>query len=367
MFSLSFLWPMLSALASFIVILSPLIFIHELGHYWMAKWHGIHVEEFSIGMGPRIFSWTDRSGTKWSLSWFLIGGYVRMLGDGDAASSTSVDVSPQDKNRTMAGKTPWQRIQVALAGPAANYLLAFILWMGLLMTVGKSWHQPVIQMDSTAYAYRMGLRSDDRIVGIRPQSQTNVLPIKSFERLLQILSENPANESLVFQVQRDHQSMQIPLSPPPHATGTWLGKLGIRPAPLPTSQTISSASEAWDYTLSAINPLTIIKNFQISAMGGPIAIAKNTQDIWQADWSHALFLMATLSVGLGFFNLLPLPILDGGLVFLELVQLCIRRPLSPLLRHYLSLGAALIVGGLMLVLSWQDILRIPSVAKLLGL
>jgi regulator of sigma E protease len=101
-------------------------------------------------------------------------------------------------------------------------------------------------------------------------------------------------------------------------------------------------------------------------MGGPIAIAQQTQSIWQGGWAHALYVMATLSLGLGFFNLLPLPILDGGKVVLELIQWATGRPLPPRVRSFLSIGAVMAIGTLMVFLSWQDILRIPSVARFFG-
>jgi len=365
-FLLGSIWPILSPLVSFVLILSPLVFIHELGHYAVAKWHGIHVEEFSIGMGPRIVSWTDRSGTKWSLSWLLIGGYVRMLGDGDVASSTSVDVVPQDRHRTMEGKTSWQRIQVALAGPAANYALSFILFMGLFTTIGKSWHQPVVQVASGAYAYDMGIRSGDRIVGLGNAKSPAVTPTVSFEKVLEFLALAPAIDPITMHIQRHQQPMTFVIPPVSQAQGTWLGKLGMRPALLPPQYTTYSVSDALSQTMSLLNPRTTINNLKPSTMGGPIAIAQQTQSIWQGGWAHALYVMATLSLGLGFFNLLPLPILDGGMVVLELIQWATGRPLPPRVRSFLSIGAVMAIGTLMVFLSWQDILRIPSVARFFG-
>ena len=123
----------------FIVLLGVLVFVHELGHYLMAKFTGVKVDEFSIGFGKKLWGFTDRSGTEWKICAIPLGGYCKFLGDGDAASSTdeSASVAEEDKKYAFAFQNPFKKLAIVIAGPAANYVFAILVFSGVFFFLGK--------------------------------------------------------------------------------------------------------------------------------------------------------------------------------------------------------------------------------------
>jgi len=347
---------MMSVLA-FVSVLSPLVFLHELGHYLAAKACGVHVERFSIVFGPKIFSWKDKSGTEWIFSWILLGGYVQMLGDANVASSVALDVPDIDASKTMAGKSHMQRIAIAGAGPAVNYLLAFILFVGLFVTVGKPHHRTLVgQAAETSYAYKSGVRPGDRVTSVQSH------PVATFEDVVDVLKVTPANQPLTIDLERDDHPIAIVCNPVEKASGFWMGKLQFGPDKKTRFYVKQSWAKAVDMTLGMLNPLPMLKSLTWSSMGGPIGIAHQAGSVWQEGLVPMLFLMAALSLGLGFFNLLPLPVLDGGMIGMEIVEWVIGRPLSTRMRQGFSVAAFGLLMGLLLFLSWGDLMRIPAIA-----
>jgi regulator of sigma E protease len=349
----------LMSLGAFIAVLSPLVFIHELGHYLAAKACGVHVERFSIGFGPKIFSWKDKSGTEWIFSWILLGGYVQMLGDGNVASSVSQHVAAIDHSRTMAGKTHMQRIGIAFAGPAVNYLLAFVLFVALFVHVGKPYHKTIVGVIAEeSLSYKAGLRKNDRIQRVQDRS------VKTFEDALKVVAHIPATNALDLEIKRHNDVQTITLQPAAQASGFWLGKLKIGPEKNTRFYVPQSWGAAISDTLDMMNPVRMIKGLKLESMGGPIAIAHQAGNVIQEGWVPVLFLMAALSLGLGFFNLLPLPVLDGGLIAMELLELVLRRPLSAKVRQNITIGTFGLLALLFAYLSWGDLMRIPLISGL---
>jgi regulator of sigma E protease len=353
----------LMSILAFVVVLSPLVFVHELGHYWAAKACGVHVERFSIGFGPKIFSWKDKSGTEWIFSWILLGGYVQMLGDANVASSVSKETSPMDRGRTMAGKTHLQRIMIAAAGPAVNYVVAFVMFVALFITLGKPHHSPTIgTIVPTSQAYLAGIRPGDRIEHIQGTENK----ISTFEDVLEVLKKTSATQPLEVSVVRGDQDLNLTIMPAEKASGLWLGKLKCTPDKNTRFYLKKSFPEAISDTLSIINPVRMVKSLRLDSMGGPISIAHQAGNVLQEGWVPVLFLMASLSLGLGFFNLLPLPILDGGLIMMEAIECLMGRKLSDGLRQGISIAAFGVLAMLLVFLSWSDLGKIPVVAALLS-
>jgi regulator of sigma E protease len=354
----------LMSVLAFVVVLSPLVFVHELGHYWAAKACGVHVERFSIGFGPKIFSWRDKSGTEWIFSWILLGGYVQMLGDANVASSVSKETNPLDHRRTMAGKTHLQRIMIAAAGPAVNYVVAFAIFVALFMAFGKPYHSSTIGIVSpTSQAYLAGIRPGDRIEDITGAEEK----INTFEDVLKVLEKTPATQPLDVSVLRgDQERLNVTIMPAEKASGLWLGKLRCAPDINTRFYLKKSFMSAISETLDMLNPVRMVKSLRLDSMGGPISIAYQAGNVLQEGMIPVLFLMASLSLGLGFFNLLPLPVLDGGLIMMEGIECIMGRKLSDGLRQGISIAAFGILAILLVFWSWSDLGKIPAVAALLS-
>ncbi len=343
---------------AFVVVLSPLVFVHELGHYLAAKACGVHVERFSIGFGPKIVSWKDKSGTEWIFSWILLGGYVQMLGDANVASSVSKETSQRDHGRTMAGKTHLQRIMIAAAGPAVNYLVAFVMFVVLFITLGKPYHSPIIgTVFPTSQAYLAGIRQGDRINDIKGAENK----IGTFEDVLKVLEKTPATQPLDVSVMRGDQDLNLTIMPAEKASGVWLGKLKCGPDKNTRFYWKKSFGMAISETLDMLNPVRMVKSLRLDSMGGPISIAHQAGNVLQEGWIPVLFLMASLSLGLGFFNLLPLPVLDGGLIMMEWIEWIIGRKLPDGVRQGISIAAFGVLAMLLVFLSWSDLGKIPAV------
>ena len=351
----------LMSVLAFVLVLSPLIFVHELGHYWAAKACGVHVERFSIGFGPKICSWKDKSGTEWIFSWILLGGYVQMLGDANVASSVSKETNQTDHRRTMAGKTHLQRIMIAAAGPAVNYVVAFMLFVALFVAFGKPYHSPTIgTVDPTSQAYLAGIRPGDRIEDIQGAENK----IDTFEDVLKVLEKTPETQPLDVSVMRGDQNLNLTITPAEKASGVWLGKLKCAPDNSTRFYQKRSMGAAISDALTIINPVRMVKMLRLDSVGGPISIAQRAGNELQEGWFPVLFLMASLSVGLGFFNLLPLPVLDGGLIVMEAIEYLMGRKLSDSVRQGISIAAFGVLAVLLVFLSWSDLGKIPAVAAL---
>jgi regulator of sigma E protease len=355
--------PFLISVLAFVGVLSPLVFLHELGHYLAAKACGVHVERFSIGFGPKILSWKDKSGTEWIFSWILLGGYVQMLGDANVASSVSKEVSGIDGSRTMAGKTHLQRIAIAAAGPAVNYFIAFVMFVTLFVNVGKPYHKTTVgDAPETSYAYQSGIRKNDVIDKVQGQS------VETFEGVLNILKGSSATQPLEISIMRDKEPVNLVINPlvGMSKTDVWFGKLQFSPEKTTQFYEKQSMGKAIGDTLSAMNPWSMLESMNLKSMGGPIAIAHQAGNVIQQGWVPVLFLMAGLSLGLGFFNLLPLPVLDGGMIFIEALEWVSGRSISAKVRQGISVAAFGALLLLLVVLSWGDLMKIPAIAALLS-
>jgi regulator of sigma E protease len=168
-------------IAPFIIVLTIVVFVHEMGHFLIARYNGVHVRAFSIGYGPEIFGWTDKKGTRWRLSWIPFGGYVMMLGDADAASikSNTDGLEAEELKKTLTAKTPLQKMMVAFGGPLANIiftLLAFV-FMGVFEGIPEMKPQ-VKSVVAESIAQKCGLQDGDVLTGINGDSIQFVSKIK---------------------------------------------------------------------------------------------------------------------------------------------------------------------------------------------
>src|SRR5215475_4420339 len=191
----------------FLIVLTILVFVHALGHYWVARRNGVRIEVFSIGFGSELFGWTDKAGTRWKFSAIPLGGYVKMYGDADATSAPGEalpDMTPEQRAVSFHHKRLGQRAAIVAAGPAANFLFAIVVFAALYVFVGQPFTPPDIGVVLPgSAAERAGLRPDDRILRV------NGGEIERFEEIQRIVQLNLDSGPLDIVVQRDGREVEV--------------------------------------------------------------------------------------------------------------------------------------------------------------
>ncbi len=364
----------------FVVVLTILVFVHELGHYLVARWNGVKVDVFSIGFGPELFGWTDKAQTRWKVSLLPLGGYVKMSGDANAASTPDQEqihkMSDHDRSLTLHGKTVWQRIAVSAAGPLFNYLFAFLVFSFLFATVGERYTPAEIGLiQEGSAAQKAGLLVGDRIVSIED------LPIQRFEDMQLIISENPGTP-LIMTVMRGEDEFSLNVTPDiKEAKGVFgkkreLGILGIGRQGVeyiqrgPVEAVFYAAKECYTLTAQTLKSVgqMIMGTRSAEELGGPLRIAQLAGEVAQAGLPTFLWFIGVLSVSLGFINLLPIPLLDGGhLLFYGIEVVRGGKPLSEKAQEKGFYVGFLIVGSLMIFSFWNDLVHLKVVEKIINL
>jgi regulator of sigma E protease len=362
----------LEIIVSFVVVLGPLVFVHEFGHYIAARWRGVHVEVFSIGFGRAITGWTDRHGTAWKVAWLPLGGYVKLHGQ-----ERPQDVSPEERARWIPGKTFHEksvlsRAIVVAAGPVANFLMAMVLFTGLYLAYGKPLTTPVVgEVMPDSAAAHAGLLVNDRIQTIDGQ------PIRTFEDIQAIIVPHP-NETLSMTVLRNGQTVPLSVHTGAHdVDGQRVGLLGIRggrteyqPVSVPAALW-GGVSQTWTITADTISGLgqMLSGHRGTEELGGPLRIAQLSGQVVEMGLASLLSWIALLSVNLGLLNLFPIPVLDGGHLVFYLFEAIRGRPLPPRAQEYgLRAGVALL-AGLFIFATWNDLRFVGLfhwVARLMG-
>ncbi len=342
----------------FIILLSVIVFVHEWGHFWLARKNKVKVEAFAIGFGPELFGRTDKLGTRWSFNLVPLGGYVKMLGDADATSATADDkliltLSDEEKTQTLHSKTPWQRIQVAAGGPLANFLFAIVAMIGLFVVFGKPITPPVIGfVDQNGIGAKHGLKVDDRILAINHQ------PIHYFEDILPFIRSGKYSE-LTVKVERGHNhvDLQIPLT---------AKVLGVKPLAakeyekMPIIAAVqTSFSTFWFMCKSIVVGLAELLTGQRKGdeLGGILAIGDMASQHAKMGIAGMLWFMIVMSINLGVLNLFPIPVLDGGQMLMSAAEWIIGRPIAEKVQKYIFGAGFAMVISLMLYSTWNDLMR----------
>jgi len=355
----------------FLVVLTVLVFVHELGHYLLARRNGVKVEVFSIGFGPELFGWWDKAGTRWKFSAVPLGGYVKMFGDSDAASTPGKSLptmSLEERAVSFHHKTLGQRAAVVAAGPIANFLFAIVLFAGLFMVVGQQFTPADVgAVKEGSAAEAAGIKPGDLIVRLDGR------PIERFEEVQQIVRSSPGVTMQVV-VRRDGQ--EVPLSVTPQLTEVKdnfgsthrIGLLGIgrsggveyvRHSPLVAVW--RATTETWNFTVGTLQAVgqMIIGARTTEELGGPIRIAQMSGEVASIGLAALVHFMAILSINLGLINLFPIPVLDGGHLLFYAAEAVRGRPLGQRAQEYgFRIGLALVLT-LMVFATWNDIVRLP--------
>ena len=429
----------------FILVLTLLVFVHEFGHYWVGRRFGIHAEVFSIGFGPELVGWTDRNGTRWKISALPLGGYVKFLGDSDAASGTHDEaLSPEQRKRAFFTQPLYARAAVVFGGPAANLLFAVLLLTGVFYIVGEPYSPATIAVQADGPAARAGLQTGDELVRLagkrinryediqdlqflyptqpmaveyrrdgklltgeiapqfceRKDKYNNIIrygelgtdqlirpsvggfaagspaeaaglrvgdvlleidgkPVDHFTRIPELIG-NRAGQPLVIRYDRNGRRGETTIVPEADkvtdCTGkeTLVGRLRIRPERVTELRSHdllgavgAGVNHVWGMTTMFYTSMGQILTGArpVDELGGPIRIAKAAGEASFVGWTAILSLVIGVSVVLGVFNLLPVPMLDGGHLAMYLYEAIRGRPLSLKAQEFaLKLGFALVIG-----------------------
>jgi len=364
----------LSTLA-FIVLLAILVGFHEYGHLLIARSNGVFCEAFSLGMGPVLWEKSDKYGTKWRLSLFPIGGYVKMFGDADATSVKECipeGYTEEDMQRMSAfRKAPWQRLLIALGGPLANFILAIVVFFGINAVKGIPEPDTTIAVVSKeSVAYNSGLRDGDKIVSI------NNNKINNFMELTDKIKEN-IGKDFKIEVKRKEKTEQfnVKLYKEENGKKENIKQLGITSVSFNYNKTgiIDAFMNACEmtYKIGSQNIKAIFKVFttgqDIGNVGGLISMFKMASTSAERGLINFLSMLAMLSVVLGAINLLPIPVLDGGTVLISAIEWVIGRRLSEKVIEIIFTAGLVIVVGLMGLGLWNDITHTAIYEKIVSL
>lgn len=351
----------------FIIVLSVLVFVHELGHFLVGRYNKVKIEVFSIGFGPEFFGWNDKFGTRWKFSMIPLGGYVRFFGDADASSRPDTEsvekMTAEEKSQTLQSKPVRQRLAISAAGPLANFLFAIVIFTGLYIVKGE----PVVpatvgNVSPGKIAEKAGLKAGDQIL-----SMNGVTP-KDFYELRDLIIDNKGKEVDVrFRRGTDEQTVHLKMvETDAQGQEKPVGLLGIAPS-LPIYnkvnplQAVSRAVEnTWMICANALTGIGQMITGKRSAdeLGGILSIADLAGKSSKGGIATFLFFMAFLSINLGLINLFPIPVLDGGHILLDSIEGIRGKPVSEKGKNYAFMGGLFIVASFMLMSTWNDIVRL---------
>jgi regulator of sigma E protease len=379
------LW-VLRHLPEFIILISIVITVHELGHYWVGRAFGAAVESFSVGFGRPIFEVKDKRGTRWRVNWLPLGGFVKFVGEIQAPQDTKEAVAgPVGKSFDQLG--PWKRIAVALGGPFANFAFAILVFaaMGLAFGVPQAKEVLALNVSAGTPAYAAGFKSGDIVLEAGGKAVTTIGDVVRTTQLR-------AGEAVTYRVRRGTETLTLTATPVEQEIvdealrmKQKVGKIGLelgqRDVMVRTLNPIEalgygvkSTGDALSDTLNVLRRLVTGKE-GLDKLSGPLGILSLTGSVTDLHMNQEgvglgeklgqlaitlLKLAALLSIGVGFFNLLPIPVLDGGAVVMSLAEGLTGKPIPEKVQQVgLTIGLVCLVA-FALVITFQDVQRFPG-------
>jgi regulator of sigma E protease len=430
---------LLTTVVPFVLVLSIVVAIHEFGHYIVGRWCGIHAEAFSLGFGPILVSRADKHGTKWQIAAIPLGGFVRFLGDADAASRPDgKEIDEALRHKTLNGAKLYKRALTVFAGPAANFILSAVIFAGLAYSLGSLSDEPVVGELAPLPQTQSDLREGDRILAINgtgvetfgdivkvsdgldsstpilysierggnilevqgpflmPALVGGVMPVSpaskaglkagdlflsadgekihSFRQLVTVITGNK-NESVNLKIWRNGQEIALTITPEvrdvPLSDGSFEKRLIIGVAggfaylaPMNSLSIVDASIVGVKRTYSVItDSINSIYQIFTGAVGaenlqGPLGIAQMSGDTASSGLLPLISLVAFISTAIGFLNLLPIPVLDGGHLVIYAFEAIFRRPPSAkAIQVTMTMGMTMLLS-LMIFATFNDIMRL---------
>lgn len=370
----------LQTLLAFALVIGPLVFLHELGHYLAGRLFGVRADEFSIGFGRELFGITDKRGTRWKFSLLPLGGFVKFAGDMDPSSRSDPDwllLPAEERAQTFQAKPLWQRAIIVAAGPFTNFLIALVILAGFAVAFGELRTSAVVgQVEPGSPAQIAGLAPGDRITGLggRPvdsfQDMVRFVQIRAGERVTIDYERRGTPRSTVAvigtRVEKDRFGNIVRL-----------GRLGIATDPRSARFEPVSPIAAPGVALRKIGDIVsmmgevvgqiVMGKRPVSELGGPLQIAKVSGEQFALGLSSFVFFIALVSLNLAVVNLLPVPVLDGGHLLFYAIEAVRRRPIDSRVMEWAFRGGLAAVLALMLMVTFNDLGSFGLWSKLAGL
>jgi regulator of sigma E protease len=357
---------------TFLVMLSVLIVLHELGHFVLARRNGVRVNEFAVGFGPKIASWTSRaSGTQYSLRALPIGGFCAMEGEdsrvSEAEQQREFRLQPELADSNFQAKSPWRRLVIILAGPIANFVLCYAILLVAALAFGVASdkaNQPVVgEVLPGSPAAVAGIRPGDRILAIDSVAITSGKSL--VDRIHAALGKRL---DLVYQRNGVRSEVYVSPRPCPSQVGKNYGCIGFSPVPAYERVGVMEAFRQSGAEFVAIANQTfggvglLVTQFAKYApqIAGPIGMGQVAATVQDWGWGPYFSLAATISFALGLFNLLPIPALDGGRAAFIIAELIRGRPVDPEKEAMVHIAGFAALMALIMLVAFHDIARIVN-------
>jgi regulator of sigma E protease len=358
-------------LPAFLLVISLIVFIHEMGHYLVGRWSGIKILAFSFGFGPELIGFTDKHGTRWKISAIPLGGYVKFYGDEDASSKPDFDalneLPPEDRARTFLGAKLWKRAATVAAGPIANFLLAIFILSIIFMSFGRTVMDPVVSsVQPNSPAATAGVMTGDQVVATDGQA------IQTFDDLQRYVSVRP-EISIVLKVRRAGVDIDLHVVPKltvrtdPFNNKIEVATIGIVTTTAkgnmrivtysPLGAVAEAVRETGQIVTGTFDYISNIVTGRMKAdqLGGPIRVAQASGQVATLGFVALMHLAAILSVSIGLLNLMPVPVLDGGHLLFYAIEALRGKPLGEMAQGVaFRVGLALVLC-LMVFATWNDI------------
>lgn len=371
---------LLQTVLAFVLVIGPLVFLHELGHYLAGRVFGVKAEEFSIGFGRELFGVTDRRGTRWKFSLLPLGGFVKFAGDMDPSSRSDPDwlaLPAEERAQTFQAKPLWQRAIIVAAGPVTNFAIALGILTAFVLAVGELKTSAVIgRVETGSPAQAAGLARGDRITALGER------PVASFQDMLRYVQIRPG-ERVTIAFERDGRAQRVDatiatkIDVDRFGNQVKLGRLGIamdasaaRFEPVsPLTAPVVALSKIGDILgmMGEVIGQIFVGKRPVSELGGPLQIAKVSGEQFSLGLSSFVFFIALVSLNLAVINLLPVPVLDGGHLMFYAIEAVLRRPVSPQVMEWAFRGGLAAVLGLMLMVTFNDLGTFGLWTRLAGL
>ncbi|PKB25645.1 regulator of sigma E protease [Novosphingobium kunmingense] len=364
----------LTAVLAFVLVLGPLVVLHELGHYLAGRLFGVRADAFSVGFGKELWGRTDKRGTRWKLSAIPLGGYVQFAGDMNAAGQADPalqGVDAQALKGTFPGARLWQRAIIVFAGPFANFLIAVAIFAAFAMAYGVRVTPPVIGgFAPQSAAQAAGLQVGDRITAIDGDR------VDDFTQIARKVLLYPG-KTITIAAERQGKPIVLPVTLASQvekdgfggsATKGMLGIASVKPELKPVGfgealgVGVSDSVAAIKMTAIGLGQI-ITGDRSTKEMGGPVKIAQYSGQTMSLGWAAMVLFAATISINLAFINLLPIPVLDGGHLAMYAAEAVRRKPLDARSQEWAFRAGLAFVLALVLFVTFNDLASLSGIGS----